>query len=689
MPGRFVLLVLSGVLLGGGLLGGCSGEAPGPDRAASAPRPAMHDRALMAELEQHERIAQARPEDHLPELARLQARAAPGSAERLEALSQRAALYAQLRDRPGHEAAIEEMRRWPSPSPVAAQLPLALMLARAQWMKAEGELAAGVRLLGALRDIDPAAADRLLLWRATLLLAYMQSDHGHVDASVESGLRALGQARAMGSAWRSASTGATLAFAYFRSQQVEPAQRAAADALAAAQRDPDPVLLYQMHTMRGIVHSNDADQRISQQSSEQALRDARETQSLGLQALALGNLADFELRRDNFARALALSQQSMALAHEARDISTEILARHNMGIAKIGLRRVDEGRRDVMQSIAMDAQRDASGYTADAWLELGTHLEKVDDAAGAVDAYHRSRQLFDAVLRDETRKAVLEAQAHFEDEQRQREIRLLNQDNSLKSEQIRTRDLQLRLWAEVGACVLVSGALLAALYRRIRRTNAALARSNESLREQSERDPLTGLANRRHFRHAVARLAGEPGGLRGSLFLIDIDHFKRINDQWGHAAGDAVLVDVARRLRGVLREQDLVVRWGGEEFLILVLSEDAEHARQLAQRLLDQIGGEPVSHGGHRIAISASIGFASFPVAPHGLVPEWERAIDLVDTAMYMAKGHGRNKAYGIAAMAAADLAQLQALGQRLEAAWQQGQVEVVHLAGPEPEEPS
>ncbi|MBO9686538.1 GGDEF domain-containing protein [Roseateles chitosanitabidus] len=674
-PLAVLLLVVASAMP---LLTGCD-RSP----AADTPTVEVRDRALQGELEQLERIGTAHPREHVKDLLALEARAAPGSAERLEALSQRAALLAQVRDRPGHEAAVEALKQWPESSPVRAQVPLALMLAKAQWLKANGELGAGVRLLAGLSDLDPAKADPRLLWRATALLAYMQGDYGEVDASVESGLKALDLARSMNASWRAASAQATLAFNYFRSQQIDHAKRTAQEGLAAAQQDPDPVLMYSLHTIRGIVYSQDSDAKVSQMAREQALQYAREAQSPTLQALALGNLADFELRSGNFPRALALSEQSMALAHDSQEISTEILARHNMGIAKIGMRRLDEGKRDVLQAITMDAQREAGSYTADAWLELGSYLEQVDDLAGATDAFHRSRKLFDQVLRDETRKAVLEAQARFEDQQRQREIRLLNQDNSLKTEQIRSRDLQLKLWAEVGGCVLLSGALLALAYRRIRRTNAALAQTNESLRVQSERDPLTGLANRRHFQQAIAQLTRDQQGLRGSLFLIDIDHFKRINDQWGHAAGDTVLVEVARRLRSVLREQDLVVRWGGEEFLILVKSEDPEDARQLGQRLLDQMGGAPVDHGPLRIPISASIGFASFPMAPQDLLLEWERAIDLVDTVMYMAKAHGRNKAYGVAAMAARDRDQLLALAARIESAWHQGQVQLVSLLGP------
>ncbi|WAC74198.1 diguanylate cyclase [Roseateles sp. SL47] len=665
------------------LLTGCPAQQAAP-RAGDT---SVQDRATVSELEQQERIGLAQPQEHVRQLLDLEARMPADSPQRMEAISQRAALLAQVRDRSGHEAAVEALKTWPANSPARAQVPLALMLAKAQWLKSNGQLGAGIRVLGGLADVDQAHAEPRMLFRTLLLLGYLQSDYGEVDASVESVLKAIELARSMGSGWRAASAQITLAFSYFRAQQGDHARQIMVEAQAAAKLDPDPVLMYNVSTMTGIVHSQDADPTITQQAREQALRYAREAQSRYLQALALGNLADFELRQENFSRALDLSQRANVLSQEIRAIQTEILARHNMGIAKIGMRRLEEGKRDVLQAITMDAQREASSYTADAWLELGSYLEKADDIAGAVDAYHRSRQLFDAVLRDETRKAMLEAQARFEDQQREREIQLLNQDNSLKAEQIRSRDLQLKLWAEVGVGVLLSGALLAVAYRRVRRTNAALAQTNESLRVQSERDPLTGLANRRHFQKDVGARCDDHQGLRGSMFLVDIDHFKRINDQWGHAAGDSVLIEVARRLRSVLREQDMVVRWGGEEFLILVRSENTDDARLLAQRLLDQIGGVPVDHGPLSIPISASIGFASFPMAPAGLTLAWERAVDIVDTVMYMSKAHGRNKAYGVAAVKAQTREELLALAGRMESAWHQGQVDLISLLGLQMEE--
>ena len=163
------------------------------------------------------------------------------------------------------------------------------------------------------------------------------------------------------------------------------------------------------------------------------------------------------------------------------------------------------------------------------------------------------------------------------------------------------------------------------------------------------------------------------------------DSFKNINDQHGHSAGDAVLVEVARRLRETLREQDLIVRWGGEEFLVVVQSLAPEQVDALAQRMLSALDGTAVVAHGHHIAVTASIGFATFPIGPASLRVSWERAINLVDTAMYLAKAHGRSRAYGVRLPHARDEASLEAVTRSLESALHEGQVELTLLQGRSP----
>ncbi|MGD9870504.1 MAG: diguanylate cyclase [Thauera sp.] len=152
-------------------------------------------------------------------------------------------------------------------------------------------------------------------------------------------------------------------------------------------------------------------------------------------------------------------------------------------------------------------------------------------------------------------------------------------------------------------------------------------------------DPLTGLRNRRAF--AVEATAAWQAALRSgqplSVIVLDLDHFKALNDDFGHSAGDAALVVVARILERCSREGDLVARWGGEEFVVLMPDTALPNARAIGLRLIDAIrSAEPV-HEGRRLALSASVG-----VAERGAHEDLEALIRDADRWMYAAKRSGR-----------------------------------------------
>jgi diguanylate cyclase (GGDEF)-like protein len=184
----------------------------------------------------------------------------------------------------------------------------------------------------------------------------------------------------------------------------------------------------------------------------------------------------------------------------------------------------------------------------------------------------------------------------------------------------------------------------------------------ERLGDLALRDPLTGLRNRRFLQEFMQEEA--PRALRRwlvpesahrsqrsmSIIMLDLDLFKQVNDQYGHAAGDAVLVQVAQLLREVVRKPDLVVRWGGEEFLILALDSDRIAPPLIAVRVHERLAKhEFVLPGGQIHRQTCSIGFAIYPfhpARPDGL--PWEQVFRLADESLYMAKENGRNRLNGI-----------------------------------------
>jgi len=166
----------------------------------------------------------------------------------------------------------------------------------------------------------------------------------------------------------------------------------------------------------------------------------------------------------------------------------------------------------------------------------------------------------------------------------------------------------------------------------------------EREKEQAVRDGLTGLYNRREFdrllRQTVAREGRRPEG-RFALLLLDIDHFKRVNDTFGHDAGDAVLRRMGLVLQGHVRGSDIACRIGGEEFALLLPEASLVIAYQRAERILDTVRHMQIKHRGQVLgAITVSLGVAAFP--KHGETPE--ALIRAADQALYQAKQGGRNK---------------------------------------------
>lgn len=185
---------------------------------------------------------------------------------------------------------------------------------------------------------------------------------------------------------------------------------------------------------------------------------------------------------------------------------------------------------------------------------------------------------------------------------------------------------------------------LATLVTVVRQAETAI--DNVVLHEEAERlsitDGLTGVWNRRHLDMRAgeelrrARRFGEPF----ALVLLDVDNFKSVNDTYGHAAGDAVLVELAGRLTAAVREVDTVARWGGEEFCLLLPRTDVEGAAQLAEKVRHTIASSPFSTEAAMLDVTVSAGVACHPA--HGSkVPALMAA---VDAALYRAKGAGKNR---------------------------------------------
>jgi diguanylate cyclase (GGDEF)-like protein len=178
---------------------------------------------------------------------------------------------------------------------------------------------------------------------------------------------------------------------------------------------------------------------------------------------------------------------------------------------------------------------------------------------------------------------------------------------------------------------------------RILNLQAELVTAREAIREQAMRDSLTGLWNRRSIYDIQAREQARSTreGLPVGVIMIDIDHFKSINDNYGHLAGDSVLQETARRLLSSVRPYDSVGRYGGEEFLVVLPGCDELSVQGRADGMRQAIADTPMSIGGHALRVTASFGATVFtPVQD----VEGNHLVRTADEALYEAKRTGRNR---------------------------------------------
>ena len=407
-----------------------------------------------------------------------------------------------------------------------------------------------------------------------------------------------------------------------------------------------------------------------------------------MSATALVNLSDCYLKMRDYRHALTYAQQALDQALKLKNDNLMATARLNVGQAYLAMGRLADGKKNIEQGMAW---YEKTGHKPDlqaALSEYGDGLERVGDYSTALAIYHRERTLSNELFEERRQKAMLELQEKYEADKRQRQIESLRQENQVKSTEIDNRRLQQRIWWLLLVVFGLVAGIIGLLYRKVRHTNAQLEEKNHELKQQSARDPLTALYNRRHFQefmrgHEQIEARGNNGGeeMVSALYLLDVDHFKQINDTYGHGAGDAVLREISSALREILRETDMIVRWGGEEFLAFLPAVPRGRLDDVARRLLTDIPARAIDYQGTRLSVNVSIGFAPFPLAPGGKPMSWERAVNLVDMALYLAKGHGRNRAYGVQGFAGDSRMSMEQIEQDLEAAWRAGSVElsVVH----------
>lgn len=437
----------------------------------------------------------------------------------------------------------------------------------------------------------------------------------------------------------------------------------------------------------GNVYNKLGDPERAREHFARSLAIAEHTGHTQLAVSARVNLGEILIRQKRWGEALAELERALALARELGNREYISICYNNMGDALREMGRPEEALRQYRESqalfeamnarprlavsainigrIDLEAGRLAAaeaqlrraldearavqelGLQRDAAAELVRLYERRGDFRQALDYQRLAAELREKAFSKENLEKLATLESRHEAEKKQDEIELLKRQREIQELEVRRQRLLLSL---VVTSLALLSALALVLYRRYRlkvRTGAELALAYSRMSELAAHDELTGLYNRRSASERLEIEVARSGRTHRpfSIALVDVDDFKRINDERGHPCGDEVLRQLAQLLTASVRSQDLVSRWGGEEFLLILPETSRDGALALAEKLRQAVAAVRIADPAGELTVTVTLGVATYDRL--GSLADCLRS---ADEALYAGKRAGKNRVVAAAA---------------------------------------
>lgn len=341
----------------------------------------------------------------------------------------------------------------------------------------------------------------------------------------------------------------------------------------------------------------------------QALQLARDLGNQYDEAHSLGETGAVLRRLGRLEEAGAALQATLALSATVDSLHLRTEAVLELGELRVAQGREAEARKLLDEAVAYARHMGARSELAMACRALSSLVERQGDAAGALALFKEYHAIGQTELASSRKHAAAAG----------------------------------RLWLEYQ-----DAARRAALYQQraesLEADRAALSREAQAALVAAQQDPLTGLLNRRGFEQRLQALRVERPGRRQpvSLAVVDVDHFKAINDGWSHAIGDAVLSALGRLLQAHCRHADLAARWGGDEFVLLLIGADLDAAQAIVHRLLGAVRQRDWHQQARGLTVTLSVGLAAWAEGT-----PFNTVLTAADRSLYEAKRSGRDRSAG------------------------------------------
>lgn len=492
--------------------------------------------------------------------------------------------------------------------------------------------------------IKSAQAPTLRYWISTMYIE-LTGRQGRARDAIDAAKIALAVARANNDEFRQAVSLRSLAMVEVDFGDKQDAMTHIDEAVASRQRlSPNwadtATLLNRAYILTTLKRYKEA-LKAYQEIEQIALKQKEDT----VPPIVWSNYADIAYAEGNFLQAQHEVKRLLAWSEEHNDVFLNSYAKMTSALLAIESKNPEQAQALFNEASVIFLKEDRQVEMRDFYGSMATAYARNGYFKQAYLALEKKLE-FSAKIEQESRgHAANELRELLKAEER------IKENLSLQAEIEKSR-LNIQRWVFLALLLLLALAWSARLFLQARKRNSALLVENKELDHQRFQDPLTQLFNRRYVMENKASIWHKIYQQGAAILIIDADYFKRINDNYGHPAGDAALIEIARRIKLTMRDTDIVVRWGGEEFLVCSFGCNAEQARLMVTRVLEELRGTPLEFGGKRIPLSASIGYALAPLYAHQKdAAQLDVCVQFADAGLYLAKSQGRNRAVGVEAI--------------------------------------
>lgn len=434
-----------------------------------------------------------------------------------------------------------------------------------------------------------------------------------------------------------------------------------------------------------VIQQDLGDQPSALANLSRGMTIANQLNDKNLIALGLNSLADYHLARSEFTQVIELSHQALTLADSSGDKTTAVEPRQNLAKAYLAQSNIAAALDYIGQAIAIDTELENKSSLSQLYQLQADIYQQSGDYAMALTAHRRYSELHNDVFNEESDKKLAALRAQNESLQKDRKIETLANEQQLQAisheKELALRDQiarQADFQRHVGAALLTL--LLCVLFmvykrrlqtklnkslsqlvkdrtRELAAKNIELEQAYTAMETQSFTDQLTSLHNRRFLMQKLpqdlSHCQAKASRQDFVFLLLDLDNFKQVNDNYGHTAGDLILIQFAELMKQVFRSSDYLIRWGGEEFLVVMRHMNRDNASLYAERLRLTVEQHAFAiSDSQSINMTCSIGFACYPITA-GDTPtlSWNQIIDVADICLYAAKKSQKNAWVGIASI--------------------------------------